>query len=307
MTPKALFLAGAGLLAITGIAIVLWPSSKPQRAAPPPATTTAPPAPTTTAPPPPPPTTTAPLPKPPPPAVPMSWEHAGAFVWHTHDVDPQWLGEQLRAAGFGWVAVYVGKDGAADPPDDGWIYRFSLASGLPVGGWSVLGNEPHADAALAARMVRRESLSFFIANAEAPYQADPARSQQFVDAFRAAEPSLPAGLSSLCDARGIDLVPWAGAGFAFLPQAYVKDFGSNVAPAHCVRAASPFPPSEVHPTVGSYRGQKGWVLPQTYTRLLAQAGTTGFSVYLAETNMPDTSWQAYGQAIAQQHLAVKVS
>src|ERR1700746_2539950 len=123
MTPKALFLAGAGLLVITGIAVVLWPSSKPRQATPPPATTTAPPGNTTTAPPaptpppppPPPPPTTAPPPKPPPPSVPMSWEHAGAFVWHTHDIDPQWLGEQLRAAGFGWVGVYVGQHGAAGP------------------------------------------------------------------------------------------------------------------------------------------------------------------------------------------------
>src|ERR1700740_2668858 len=110
MTPKALFLAGAGLLVVTGIAVVLWASSKPREAAAPAATTP---------PPPPPPTTTAPPPKPPPPSVPMSWEHASAFVWHTHDVDPQWLGEQLRAAGFGGVAVYVGQKGAADPPGAG--------------------------------------------------------------------------------------------------------------------------------------------------------------------------------------------
>jgi hypothetical protein len=114
-------------------------------------------------------------------------------------------------------------------------------------------------------------------------------------------------LSSLCDAQGIGLQPWAAAGFAFLPQAYVNDFGSAVSPTECVRTAAPFAPSQVHPTVGSYRGQKGWVAAQTYTRLLAQAGTTGFSVYLAETNMTAQSWQAYGSAIASLHIAARPS
>ncbi len=46
---------------------------------------------------------------------------------------------------------------------------------------------------------------------------------------------------------------------------------------------------------------------QTYTRLLAQAGTTGFSVYLAETNMTAQGWQAYGQAIKTMHIAARPS
>jgi len=95
---------------------------------------------------------------------------------------------------------------------------------------------------------------------------------------------------------------------AFLPQAYVNDFGNYVAPAVCVHAASAyFPLSSIHPTVGSYHGQRGWMSPQQYAPLLAAAGTTGFSVYNAETNMSAQSWQAYGQAIRQQGIAVRVS
>ena len=74
-----------------------------------------------------------------------------------------------------------------------------------------------------------------------------------------------------------------------------------------MRTAAPFAASDVHPTVGSYRGQKGYVSPQVYAQMLAQAGTTGFSVYLAETNMNAQYWQAYGQAIKSLHIAATAS
>jgi hypothetical protein len=301
MTPRNLALAGAALLVVSVILAVVLPHRGKHHAAPPlPTTTTAPP-PTTSAPAP---TTTAP-PPPPPKPIPMSWENAGALVWHTGDVDPDWLGQQLRSAGFGWVGVYFD---AGDPPDLSWIERLERAGGLAVGGWSVLGDDPHADAALAARSVRQNGFSFYIADAENPYQTDPNRSQEFVTDFRALEPTLHAGLSSFCDANGIGLAPWANAGFEFLPQAYVNDFGAAVSPAACARAASGyFPLSKVHPTVGSYHGLKGWVAPGRYIPLLAQAGTTGFSVYLAETNMTAEGWQSYGQAIKSLHIAARAS
>ena len=301
MTPRNLALAGATLLVVSAILAVVLHHGGKQNAAPPAPTTTTVPPPTTAAPAP---TTTAPPPSPPKP-IPMSWENAGAFVWHTGDIDPDWLGQQLRSAGFGWVGVYFD---AGDPPDLGWIERLEQSGGLAVGGWSVLGDDPQADAALAARTVRQDGFSFYIADAENPYQADPSRSQAFVTDFRALEPTLRAGLSSLCDANGIGLAPWANAGFDFLPQAYVNDFGLGVSPAACVRAASGyFPLSKVHPTVGSYHGRKGWFAPGRYIPLLAQAGTTGFSVYLAETNMTAEGWQSYGQAIKTLQIAARAS
>jgi len=234
----------------------------------------------------------------------MSWGNAGALVWHTHDVDPVWLGQELRAAGFGWVAVYLGSSGMALPPDAGWIQHFAQASGLPVGGWTVLAGYPHADAGFAASQLKRYRLSFYIANAELPYQSLAGASAKFVARFRELEPSIPAALSSLCDARGIGLAPWAKAHFEFLPQAYVNDFGASVSPAACVTAAKGlFPLSAIHPTVGSYYGMKGWVSAQTYVQLLARARTTGFSVFPAETGMTADDWQAYGRAIAAMHIA----
>lgn len=238
----------------------------------------------------------------------MSWNNAGAFIVHTHDVDPTWLGQQFRNAGFGWVAVYLGSSGNAEAVDPDWVSRFILASGLPIGGWTVLNGNAHADAGFAATQLKRNGLTFYVADAEQSYQGKAGASQSFVSRFRQLEPSMTSGLSSLCDANGIGLAPWAQAGFAFLPQAYVNDFGANVAPSVCVHAASAyFPISSIHPTVGSYHGQKGWVSPQQYIPLLAAAGTTGFSVYNAETNMTAQAWQAYGQAIKQRHIAVRAS
>ncbi len=282
-----------------------------------PATTTAPPPTTTTAPPPA--TTTAPPPAAPP-TVPMSWQHAGGIVWHSGDVDPTWLGQQMRAAGFGWVAVFLGENDAALPPDPGWIERFRLASGLPVGGWGVLGEDPAADAAQAAQLIQQDSLSFYIADAEEPYgytdgttQSDVrlARSQQFVSAFRAAEPILPAAVSSYCrpDEHDLDWSAWANGGFQFLPQAYVNDFGPAADPAACAAGAARFfPLSRVHPTIGSYHGvHQGFVPPQQSAQLLADAHTTGFSIYPAEVNMSAEDWQAFGRAIAELHIARPVA
>ncbi len=303
MRARLLFVGGVLLLLGVVLAVLLRPAAAPRRAERPPTTTLAPPTtatPTTTAAPP---TTTAPPPQPA--AVPMSWRGAGAFVVHTHDVDPEWLGQTLRSAGFDWVAVYLGQAGSPDAIDPGWIERFRQASGLPVGGWSSLGDDPAADAAFAVQQVQAHRLSFYIADAEGSYQGRPQRSQQFVSAFRAAEPKLPAGLSSLCDARALGLATWASAGFAFLPQAYVNDFGAGVAPAACVQAAAgAFPRADVHPTVASYDGKLGLVPPQRFARLLAQAGTTGFSVFPAESDMTAADWQEYARAIATEHIAV---
>lgn len=306
VNPRLLFFTGTALLATTAIlALFLHQGASPKQAAPKP-----PPVPVTTTTakkPPPPKTTTAapPKPAPPPPArVAMSWNDAGAIVVHTHDVDPTWLGQQMRQAGFGWVAVYLGSTGQAYPIDTGWVTRFIQASGLPVGGWSVLAGYPNSDAGFAATQLKRNGLSFYIADAEAAYQSKPGASQKFVTAFRKAEPTMLAGLSSFCNAQGVGLAPWAAAGFVFLPQAYVNDFGTSVSPAACVHAAAGyFPSSSVHPTVGSYHGQKGYVSVQQYSRLLAQAGITGFSVYPAETAMYAQDWQAYGQAIRTLHIA----
>jgi hypothetical protein len=127
-----------------------------------------------------------------------------------------------------------------------------------------------------------------------------------VRAFRELAPTLPAGLSSYCraDMHDIDWAAWRDGGFVFLPQAYVNDFGGAAAPDVCAQGALPFfPLASVHPTIGMYPGQLLSPAAAEYVPALVRSGTTGFSVYLAETRMTSDEWRALGQAIAERGIA----
>ncbi len=219
------------------------------------------------------------------PAVGFSWKGAGVFVWHETDVDPALLGRSLREGGFDWVAVRVHDGLAEDPIADDWVNRMRVASGLAVGGWGVLRTDPDAEAALAAGLVERFDLDFYIANAEAEYEFSgdggpsderSARSRRFVAAFRRLAPRpFPAALSTYCraDRHDIDWESWRREGFAFLPQAYANELGREGSPVTCARAARGFfAATDVHPTVGVYAGRRGVVSASTYARLLAAGG-----------------------------------
>lgn len=245
----------------------------------------------------------------------MSWDEAGAFVWHETDISPEALGREMRAAGFGWVALFLHDGLSVDPVEDDWVRRFREASGIAVGGWGALREHPGEEAALADKLVAQYGLDFYIADAEAEYgytgpdgPSDERyhRSQVFVSTFRQLRPDLPLGLSSYCrpDQHDLDWQAWASGGAAFLPQAYVNDFGASVAPAECATAGLKyFPADTIHPTIGMYPGVRTSLAAARYARLLAQAGTRGFSVYLAETRMTPEQWHALGQAIATRQIA----
>jgi hypothetical protein len=307
-----LLLALAGALAVAGCG-----DDSPETPPPPPTSAAEPPAPPSPAPEPATQATPAPTAAPelPPPSRAMSWTAAGAFVWHETDVDPELLGRDLLEAGFGWVAVFLHDGTAEDPVEADWVARFRRATGLPVGGWGVLRTQPADEAALVDRLLTRYGLDFYVADAETEYEysgvggTDPARfarSRAFVSAFRTLRPGLPAALSSYCrpDLHDLEWGAWRAAGFVFLPQAYVNDFGADAAPAACVHAAAPvFGVRNVHPTIGMHRGARRPLTSAGYARLLARAGTVGFSVYLAETRMDDREWQSLGAAIATLGIA----
>jgi hypothetical protein len=290
------------VLVLVAAAVALFPACGAQRGETGRPTTAA-----TTAPPTPPPAITE---APPPPLTrSFSWQAAGAFVWHETDVDPSVLGRALRENGFGWAVLLLHDGVTEDPIDPVWIQRFREASGLPVGGWGVLRTEPEREAELADALLTRSGLTFYIANAESEYEYSgpdgpshdrSGRSRRFVSAFRARRPALPAGISSYCrpDRHDIDWRSWRESGFVFLPQAYVNAHGREVSPVVCVSGASGFfSPGEVHPTVGTFRARRS-VSARMYTRLLAEAGTQGFSVYPAEI-VSDRQWAAFGAAIAK--------
>jgi hypothetical protein len=245
----------------------------------------------------------------------MSWKDAGAFVWHWDSIDPTVLGSDLRRDGFGWAAVLI-QDGATTLPiDPAWIARFRQASGLPLGGWGILRTDPLGEADLVHRLLAADGLDFYVADAEAEYAysgttgpsgARYKRSAEFTGEFRKLEPSLPAAVASYCrpDQHDLDWKTWAAAGFDFLPEAYVNELGAAADPASCVAgAAAFFPAGRVHPIVGMYQGSLGLGSATTYARLLHEAGTTGFSVYLAEQGMTDAKWAAFGGAIRRLGIA----
>ena len=127
-----------------------------------------------------------------------------------------------------------------------------------------------------------------------------------MDAFRHLRPGFSAGLSSYCrpDLHDLDWGAWRDAGFVFLPQAYVNDFGSRAAPAACTGAARSIFGTSVHPTIGSYEGVRATLPPERYARLLEAAGTVGFSVYLAETGMTGDEWRLLGESIGAGGIAL---
>jgi len=247
-------------------------------------------------------------------SAPSAWRSAGAFVWHTDGLNPARLGKLMRADGFGWVAIRIHDGKTADKVDPDWIAQFRRASGLPVGGWGVLREQPVVEARLAGSLVQKLGLDFYIADAEMEYEYSNqsgqssqryGRSASFVGAFRAVEPSLPAALSSYCraDMHDIDWASWRAAGFAFMPQAYVDQFGAAAAPAACAAGAGGFfAPGDVHPTVGTYPSVHGLPSAAAYAQMLKAAGTVGFSLYLAETTS-DAAWAGYGQAISTLGIA----
>jgi Fibronectin type III domain len=253
------------------------------------------------------------------PSAGMSWSGAGAFVWHETDVAPETLGSELRANGFSWVAVRIHDGLTVDPIEDDWVRRFRAASGLSVGGWGVLRTEPEREADLAHGLLDEYGLDFYIANPEAEYKYSNddgqsgeryGRSQRFVERFRALEPEMPAGVSSYCraDTQDIDWGAWSDSGFVFLPQAYVNDLGSSASPSACVQGAAGFFTTDaVHPTVGVYPSQGEATSTENYAALLHEAGTIGFSVYLAETRMDARDWNTFGRAIAELEIARVIS
>jgi hypothetical protein len=258
--------------------------------------------------------------RPPHPSIPVvapPWAGAGAFVWHEESVDPVSLARTLRAAGFSWAALRLHEGVDVDPVEPRWIERYRAAGGPPLGGWGVLRTAPRQEAGIAVALLRRLHLGFYVANAEEEYKYTNLdgtsalrwnRSVEFARSFREFTGSVPAAVSSYCraDQQDLDWAAWASRDFAFLPQAYVNQHGMPTAPRDCFRGARGiFSPDRVHPTIGTY-GSLVPVPMDAYVRLLeasARAGSRGFSVYLAETNVSDADWALLGAAVRAGRIA----
>jgi hypothetical protein len=239
------------------------------------------------------------------------WNHAGVLVGDTRNFPgPDRLADQLAASGFSWIALQLHQGLAARPVDARWLRAFR-ARGLAVGGWGIEKTHPVWEARLAARLLDRNGLDFYIANAEAPYKTDAGgrwgRSAAFTRAFRAREPVLPAalvtyGAASCACVLPIDFAAWRRAGFAFLPEAYYNEFpGYRPARtiAHALRAG--WRRSQVHPVIGVYHRFPA----SRYVPLLRRLGIHGFSVFLADAAQP-SDYRALAPVIAAEAAGLPV-
>jgi hypothetical protein len=82
----------------------------------------------------------------------------------------------------------------------------------------------------------------------------------------------------------LNYAAWRNGGFDLLPQAYYnaypKIYRPDLTVAHALRAGWPI--ERVHPIIGVY----GHFPAARYVPLLQAAGSTGFSVYLADGATP---------------------
>ena len=216
---------------------------------------------------------------------------AGVFIDNPGNFPgPVALADELQRDHFTWVAIHAhnGVWTTWGVPQD-WIDAMR-SRGIAVGLWGWEDSDPQLSAQLAVYQVRQIHADFYIADAEwdylrARHTAGWYRSRLFVDTFRQYEPDLPAALTTFGAAKPpwvlpIDFSAWRDAGFDLLPQAYYNQFPATDRPdmtiAHAARAGWPL--DRVHPVIGVFHRFPA----ARYVPLLEAAGTTGYSVYLAD-------------------------
>ena len=213
---------------------------------------------------------------------------AGVFVDNPLNFPGPWaLARQLQAAHFSWVALHVDDELGFELNDEMWVDTFR-AAGLQVGVWGAEGPSIVTDAAVADLAVRSFGADFYIADAERLFERTKggqwSRSAAFVRLFRSLQPTLPAALATYGAAKApwvlpIDYAAWRGGGFELLPEAYYNQYRGyrpDLTVAHALRAGWSI--DHVHPVIGVYHHYAA----SNYVPLLQQAGTRGFSVFLAD-------------------------
>lgn len=198
--------------------------------------------------------------------------------------DPETLGTWLEDAHFTWVAMHVDDLPTFEAVDQHWIDTLR-AHGLRVGVWGAEGVNVASDVAIANYAIQTWGFDFYLADAENPFEKKGAyRSGQFVRAFRALQPTIPAALVTLGAARApwvlpIDFAAWRNGGFDLLPEAYYNQYPGyrpDLTVAHAQRAGWSL--DAVHPVIGVYHHYSA----AKYVPLLQGLGTRGFSVFLAD-------------------------
>jgi hypothetical protein len=206
--------------------------------------------------------------------------------------DAPTLATQLETNHFTWVALHLDDVFTIEWTDPSWIPTMR-AHGIAVGVWGVASPNPIASAGIADLVIRSFPFDFYIADAEEPYMGKHRslaweRSAEYVRAFRALQPTIPAALVTLGAAKApwvlpIDFAAWRNGGFELLPEAYYNQYPGDrpdLTVAHALRAGWPL--ALVHPVIGVYHHYPA----SRYVSLLQNLGTRGFSVFLGDQMTP---------------------
>jgi hypothetical protein len=220
---------------------------------------------------------------------------AGVFVDNLGNFPGPWtLADELQQAHFTWIAFHA-HNGiyVSNPVNEQWV-QVMREHGIAVGIWGWEDANPWLAAQLAVFETRMWGADFYIADAEWDYlrerhTAGWYRSQTFTSTFRQYAPTLPAALTTFGAATApwvmpLDYAAWRNHGFDLLPQAYYNQFPAVDRPdqtvAHAKRAG--WSVDRVHPVIGVYHNYDAG----RYVPLLEQAGTTGYSVFVADQAKP---------------------
>jgi hypothetical protein len=220
---------------------------------------------------------------------------AGLWVWRAGDSDPEELAKLLARNEFQYLVVKAHDGTTPFRPNAPHLAAYAAAArrhGLAFGLWGYLtAVDAAGEASFAAELVRRHSVSFYLADAEAEYERATDRvSRAFVSAFRRELPELPAGLSSFgrIDLHpGLDWRAWRSKEFDFHPQAYECE-SRLLTPAQCAAAArGVWPLTMIHPTLGAFEGARGRPSPRRLAQSLDEVETRGFSIWRSGTATPE--------------------
>lgn len=143
----------------------------------------------------------------------MQLEGKGLYIWKIHrceDGDPVRIVQRAQSAGLSHVLVKI-ADGARSYNVDlaGPVVDALKGAGLQVWGWQfVYGEEPFAEAEIAAHRIKALALDGFVVNAEDSYKGKHAQASAYMELLRERVGDLPVALSSYRYPNYHPELPW---------------------------------------------------------------------------------------------------
>jgi Putative peptidoglycan binding domain len=248
----------------------------------------------------PPPTTTTPPPSG------TSFDGNGMWIWYVSKAeggDLNAIVARAKAHGITTVFVKSGDGGSYWTQFGASLVKTLHDAGLHVCSWQyVYGNDPTAEAAVAARSVTEAGADCFVIDAEAEYEGKYAAAQTYVDKLRAAVgSSFPLGLAGFPYVDYHPSFPYSvflgpnGAQFN-VPQAYWQTIGGSVDTvlAHTYRFNRPYGRT-IAPLGQTYDSPPSSDIVR-FRQLVAAAGGSGLS-WWSWQHTSSSGWNAVGQGI----------